>query len=73
MAWDYVPREANGEIDLVGYGREALAFVEIRTQTAQQDQLALPELSVTEEKPHVVAIEEIPGRIAVIFDARERI
>jgi hypothetical protein len=43
---NYVPRGAKGEIDLVGYDGETLAFVEARTRTAREDQAALPELSV---------------------------
>jgi len=35
--------------------RDTLAFVEVRTRTAQEDQTALPELSVTLEKQQVVA------------------
>ena len=54
VARNYVPRGVKGEIDLVGYDGEALAFVEVRTRTAREDQAALPELSVTAEKQHVV-------------------
>src|SRR5713226_2093455 len=54
VARNYVPRGAKGELDLVGYDGETLAFVEVRTRTAREDQAALPELSVTAEKQHVV-------------------
>jgi len=54
IARNYVPRGARGEIDLVGYDGDTLAFVEVRTRTAHDDQTALPELSVTAEKQHRV-------------------
>lgn len=54
VARNYVPRGAKGEIDLVGYDGETLAFVEVRTRTVREDQAALPELSVTAEKQHLV-------------------
>ena len=31
-----VPRGAKGEIDLVGYDGDTLAFVEVRTRTARE-------------------------------------
>src|SRR6202795_4926798 len=52
VARNYIPRGAKGEIDLVGYDGETLAFIEVRTRTACADQSALPELSVTAEKQH---------------------
>ena len=54
VAKNYVPRGAKGEIDLVGYDEDTLVFVEVRTRTARMDQAALPELSVTAEKQHLV-------------------
>src|SRR4029077_11117239 len=53
-ARNYVPREVKGEIDLIGYDGETLAFVEVRTRTARVDRAALPEVSVTAEKQHLV-------------------
>jgi putative endonuclease len=54
VARNYIPRGTKGEIDLVGYDGETLAFVEVRTGTAREDQAGLPELSVTAEKQHLV-------------------
>jgi putative endonuclease len=52
-----MPVGAKGELDLVGYDRETLAFVEIRTRTIPDDTSALPalpELSVTFSKQAVL-------------------
>ena len=54
VARNYTPRGIKGEIDLVGYDGKTLAFVEVRTRTIREDMPALPELSVTREKQHVV-------------------
>ena len=54
IARNYAPRGIKGELDLVGYDRDTLAFVEVRTRTVRQDSPALPELSVTKEKQHLV-------------------
>lgn len=55
VARNYQPVGAKGEIDLIGYDGETLAFVEVRTRTVGNQLSALPELSVTAEKQHVVA------------------
>jgi putative endonuclease len=55
VARNYTPRRAKGELDLVGYDGETLAFVEVRTRTVREEMTALPELSVTEEKQSNVA------------------
>ena len=54
VARNYVPRGAKGEIDLVGYDGGTLVFIEVRRRTTREDQAALPELSVTAEKQHLV-------------------
>ena len=41
-----MPQGAKGELDLVGYDGETIAFVEIRTRTVREDISGLPELSV---------------------------
>jgi len=55
IARNFMPRSTKGELDLVGYDGSTLAFVEVRTRTIRDDSLtALPELSVTEGKQHVL-------------------
>src|SRR5215470_11412636 len=54
VARNYSPLSARGELDLVGYDGETLAFVEVRTRTIREELTALPELSVTEEKQKVL-------------------
>ena len=51
IARNFSPRAAKGEIDLIGYDGETLAFVEVRTRTVRDGELSgLPELSVTTDK-----------------------
>jgi len=77
VARNFTPRAAKGELDLVGYDGETLAFVEVRTRTVRDDLSALPELSVTPGKQHLVArtalhflaerhIKECPCRFDVL-------
>jgi len=54
VARNYSPSNMKGELDLVGYDGETLAFVEVRTRTISGELTALPELSVTEEKQRLV-------------------
>ena len=55
VARNYMPARTKGEIDMIGYDGETLAFVEVRTRTVREEMTALPELSVTEEKQKLVA------------------
>ncbi len=55
IALNYTPRGVKGELDLVGYEGETLAFVEVRTRTLPEDLTALPELSITTDKQRLVA------------------
>jgi putative endonuclease len=48
VARNYTPRGIKGKID------KTRAFVEVRTRTIREDLPALPELSITREKQHVV-------------------
>ena len=67
VARNFMPRGVKGEIDLVGYDGDTLAFVEIRTRTVREYFQALPELSVTPAKQAVVV------RAAQRFMAERRI
>jgi putative endonuclease len=55
VARNFTPRGGKGEIDLIGYDGETLAFVEVCTRTLREDLTALPELSITTDKQRVVA------------------
>ena len=56
VARNYLPHGSKGELDLVGYDGETLAFVEIRTRTVGKGGSlpALPELSVTRGKQAIL-------------------
>jgi len=54
IARNYAPSHAKGEIDLIGFDGETLAFVEVRTRLAVNGKPALPELSITREKRAVL-------------------
>jgi Holliday junction resolvase-like predicted endonuclease len=55
IARNFTPRASKGEIDMVGYDGDTLAFVEVRTRTMRDEMSALPELSITPGKQHVLA------------------
>lgn len=55
MARNYTPRWIKGEIDMIGYDGETLAFVEVRTRTVRKEITALPGLSVTQDKQEMLA------------------
>lgn len=55
VARNFTPRASKGEIDMVGYDGNTLAFVEVRTRTVRDEMSALPELSVTPGKQHLLA------------------
>ncbi len=55
VARNFTPRASKGELDMVGYDGKTLAFVEVRTRTVRDEMPALPELSVTSSKQHVLA------------------
>jgi putative endonuclease len=42
-----MPQGAKGELDVLGYDGETIAFVEIRTRTVREDIFGLPEFSVS--------------------------
>jgi putative endonuclease len=78
IARNFLPRAAKGEIDLIGYDGETLAFVEVRTRTVREGDLSgLPEMSVTTDKQRMVVrtamrflgerhIKECPCRFDVV-------
>ncbi len=50
IARNYMPEHAKGELDLIGFDGDTLAFVEVRTRLAVKGKFGLPELSITQEK-----------------------
>ena len=54
IAKNYSPSHSKGEIDLIGYDGDTLVFVEVRARATEEGKTALPELSITREKHHVL-------------------
>jgi putative endonuclease len=54
IAKNYEPAREKGELDLVGFDGETLAFVEVRTRATAKGKIALPELSIGKEKHEVL-------------------
>ena len=54
IASNYAPSHAKGEIDLIGFAGDTLVFVEVRTRAAVDGKTALPEMSITRGKHHVL-------------------
>jgi putative endonuclease len=50
IARNFTFRGMKGEIDMVGYDGATLAFVEVKTRTAEGDEFATPEEAVTRGK-----------------------
>jgi len=54
IARNFEPAREKGELDLIGYDGETLAFVEVRTRAVVPGRPALPELSINRSKHEVL-------------------
>lgn len=77
IARNYAPARDKGELDLVGFDGDTLAFVEVRTRAVAQGRPALPELSISKGKHEVLVrtahaflrerhVKECPVRFDVV-------
>ncbi len=77
IARNYEPAREKGELDLVGFDGDTLAFVEVRTRALVKGRPALPELSIGREKHQVLVrtahaflrerhVKECPVRFDVV-------
>ena len=77
IARNYEPAREKGELDLVGFDGDTLAFVEVRTRALVKGRPALPELSISREKHQVLVrtahaflrerhVKECPARFDVV-------
>ena len=55
VARNFRSPSVKGEIDMVGYDGNVLAFVEVKTRVAGERELPSPEVAVTAEKRHALA------------------
>ena len=55
VARNFTVRGMKGEIDLVGFDGETLAFVEVKTRTSDRDGFGAPEDAVTFEKKRTLS------------------
>jgi putative endonuclease len=54
IAKNFEPAREKGELDLVGFNGETLAFVEVRTRAVTKGKVAWPELSIGKSKHQVL-------------------
>jgi putative endonuclease len=55
IARNYTAPGVKGEIDLVGYDQDVLAFIEVKTRTDESGLYGLPEDAVTPEKRRILS------------------